>query len=289
MTRPTLVILCGPPGSGKTSYAKKYIFENDNTIHLSSDSIRAELWGSEATQGDNSQVFTLMQQRAVEALNNGQSVVYDSTAMTRKDRTGIIAVCPQFVQIECHIIFAPIPTCVARDATRERTVGKDVIDRMLKRFQMPYYDEGIDTIKIIDTDKFNYDKYYANIMNSLMIPHDNPNHTLSIFDHCASAEQYAIDKGFTKTIQTAARLHDCGKSYVKSFVNTKGETTDVAHYYQHQCVGAWIACGITHDIDILWLISTHMDVFSDTKYYHRLPPYLKQMVDQLHEADVAAH
>ena len=154
MNRPSLILLVGIPGSGKTTYAEKYIKENPNTVHLSSDKIRAELWDNEATQGDNNEVFSLMQSRAIDALSNGQSVVYDATNITRKDRSYIVSLCPKFAKIECHIIWAPIETCIERDAARERTVGKEVIDRMLKRFQAPYYDEGIDEIKVVVPDTF---------------------------------------------------------------------------------------------------------------------------------------
>ena len=75
MNRPSLILLVGIPGSGKTTYAEKYLEVFNNTIHLSSDKIRAELWGSETTQGDNNEVFSLMQSRAIEALNNGQNVL----------------------------------------------------------------------------------------------------------------------------------------------------------------------------------------------------------------------
>ena len=61
MNRPSLILLVGVPGSGKTTYAEKYVEEHPNTIHISSDRIRAELWGSEATQGDNNEVFSLME------------------------------------------------------------------------------------------------------------------------------------------------------------------------------------------------------------------------------------
>ena len=40
---------------------------------------------------------------------------------------------------------------------------------------------------------------------------------------------------------------------------------------------------------IAWLISVHMDPFLNTKYYNKLPAFLKHDVDLLHEADKAAH
>ena len=289
MTRPVLILLCGIPGSGKTTWAKNYISKNPDFVHLSSDAIRAELYGDENIQGNPVEVFTLMQKKAVESLNAGHNVVYDATSMTRKDRAGIISMCPKFTHIQCNIIWAPIETCIERDTTRERTVGKEVIDRMLKRFQMPYYDEGIDEISIVQPGNFNRYTYLECIINAMKIPHDNPHHQLDIYNHCREAFNYAVEKNFDREIREAASCHDCGKPYVKSFVNTKGELSDVAHYYQHQCVGAWIACGLTFNIHTIWLISTHMAPFLNEKYYKNLSPYLKTMVDQLHECDVQAH
>lgn len=289
MNRPTLILLIGPPGAGKTTYAEKYISEHSNTVHLSSDKIRKELWGDEATQGDNSEVFYRMQTRAVDGLNFGYDVIYDATNMTRKDRAGIISACPKFARIEAHVIWASIETCIERDAARKRTVGKEVIDRMLKRFQAPYYDENIDEINIIRPENFNRDTYFECIINAMKIPHDNPHHQLDIYNHCREAFNYAVEKNFDWEIREAAYCHDCGKPYVKTFVNTKGEFSDTAHYYQHQCVGAWIACGLTSNIHTIWLISTHMAPFLNEKYHKNLSPYLKTMVDQLHECDVQAH
>lgn len=290
MIRPSLILLCGIPGSGKTHYAEQYIRTHDNTIHLSSDKIRSELWGSEAIQGDNNEVFSLMQNRAIDALNDGKSVVYDATNVTRKDRAYIIALCPKFVKIECHVVWAPISHCIYRDEfMRERTVGKEVIDRMLKRFQAPYYDEGIDDIKIILPDEFDVKEYECHYFYGMRVPHDNPHHTLDIFDHCISAALYAHAHNFNSDLEMAALYHDVGKPYVKAFIDSKGNTCETAHYYQHQCCGAWIAYGLVADPFVVWLISVHMDPFLNTKYYNKLPPYLKNSVDLLHEADLAAH
>lgn len=291
MNRPTLILLVGPPGSGKTTYAEKYITEHDNTIHLSSDKIRAELWGSEATQGDNNEVFSLMQSRAIEALNNGQSVVYDSTSMTRKDRSYIISLCPKFVKIEAHVVWAPIETCIERDAARERTVGKEVIDRMLKRFQYPFYDEDIDEIKVILPDRFDWLDYQSDIYNAMDIPHDNPNHSFGILDHCREALRYARNHCKDGDVITAALWHDVGKPYCKSFTDSKGNPSEHAHFCQHQCISSWMVCGIVPDISLSvpYLISVHMDPFLNTKYYNKLPAYLKKQIDLLHAADKAAH
>lgn len=290
MNRPKFILLVGIPGSGKTTYAKKYIEETLNTVHLSSDTIRKELYGDESIQGNPADVFSLMQKRAIEALNNGQNVLYDATNITRKDRASIISVCPKFAKIECHIIWAPIEVCIERDAERDRTVGKEVIDRILKRFQAPYYDEGIDEIKIIKPDRFGTVKYYDDVISAMCIPHDNPHHTLCIYDHCQEAYEEVCCSSNDSDIHVAALWHDIGKPYVKAFVDGNGNPCEHAHYYQHQCVGAYMAYGLEYVTPyIAWLISTHMDPFLNTKYYNNLPPFLKKDIDLLHEADLAAH
>lgn len=289
MIIPKLIILCGIPGSCKSTYAKEYIEKHTNTIHLSSDSIRAELWGDESIQGNPAEVFALMQKRAICALNNGKNVVYDATNMTRKDRASIIAVCPKFAKIECHIIWAPIEVCIERDAMRDRIVGKEVIDRMLKRFQAPYYDEGFDEIKIIRPKKFDVEEYYYKCHLAMQIPHDNPHHTLDIYEHCKEAAKYFVDNNILDlNLVEAAGIHDISKPYTKSFTDSKGNPCDIAHYYQHQCVGAWISYGFVTPY-VAWLISTHMEPFFNSKYYNNLPAFLKKDIDLLHEADLNAH
>lgn len=287
MNRPSLILLVGIPGSGKTTYAKEYTETIPNTIHLSSDSIRAELYGDESIQGDPAEVFSLMQKRAVEALNEGKDVIYDATNATRKDRASIINICPKFAKIEAHIIWAPIGMCIERDATRERTVGKVVIDKMLKRFQFPFYDEGIDEIKIVRPQGFAMAQYENDCWKAMDIPHDNRHHIFNVQYHCREAHRI-IPHG-DEQLSMAAWYHDIGKPYTKDFKDSKGNPSEQAHYFQHQCVGAYIACGFIDVPRTIWLISTHMDPFLNTKYYRNLPAFLKRDIDVLHEADKTAH
>lgn len=289
MERPKLIVLIAPPGAGKSTYAQNYITRHHNTIHIASDGIRKRLYGSEETQGEPAEVFGIMQKDTVEALGEGQSVVYDATNMTRRDRADIIAAAPKFTKIEAHVVWAPIEKCIQQDADRNRTVGKAVIDKMLKRFQAPWCDEGFDDIVVYHA-PFIQLNYVSKCYSAMHIPHDNPHHTFGVQEHCVAAEKFAVDNGYDDDVVWAAKWHDIGKPYVKAFRDGNGNPSESAHYYQHHCVGAWMAYGLPHCTPYRsWLISVHMDPFMNTKYYRNMHPVLKRDVDALHDCDLNAH
>lgn len=290
--RPRLIVLVGIPGSGKTTYARnKYKLGSNNVVWLSSDAFREQLYGDANCQANPAKVFELMQEQAVAALEKGFDVIYDATNITRKDRAGILDKVPKYVQKCAVIIWAPIDICIERDKARERTVGKEVIDKMLKRFEAPFYDEGFDTIVVHSSDVYyNMQSYYENTIQAMMIPHDNPHHTADIIEHCHLCGNGLLGETAPVVLVMAGYLHDIGKPYTKTFTNTKGETTETAHYYGHQGVGAWISYGFFgHNITLAWLISTHMAPFINQKYYNSLPTCYKNWIDALHKADREAH
>lgn len=289
--RPRLIVLCGVPGSGKSTYARNKVNNDSNIVWLSSDAIRERLYGDANCQDDPGKVFEIMQKEAVEALEKGFDVIYDATSITRKARAGILNAVPKYVQKCCVIIWAPIDICIERDKARARTVGKEVIDKMLKRFEAPFYDEGFDTIMVHVSDvHYNRKQYYEDVIHAMMIPHDNPHHSADIVEHCHLCGNGLLDETIPEIVVKAGYVHDIGKPYTKTFTNTKGEETETAHYYGHQGVGAWISYGFFgHNPTLAWLISTHMAPFVNQKYYSSLPPCYKHWIDMLHAADKAAH
>jgi predicted kinase len=288
--RPTFIMLVGIPGSGKSTYAKYSM--NESTKYFSSDAIRKELWGDENCQQEHYKVFNLMQERTLEALKNGYDVIYDATNLTRKSRRGIMNLLPTYVKAKCIIVWASIEECIKRDTERERSVGEEVIKTMCRRFEAPFYDEGFDEIELYLTQKdfINAQKYYGACLEALNIPHDNPHHTLGVYEHCKKCWELLQDKDVPEVVKTAGFIHDIGKPLTKTFVNTKGETTEVAHYYGHQAVGAWMSYGFpAAEPTLAWLISTHMAPFINQKYYNSLDPLYKNWIDILHNADKEAH
>lgn len=297
MNFPKFIMLIGLPGSGKSTWAEKYIKENSNTLIISSDKIRKELFNDENSQEDNNRVFYEMEIRTLQNLNNGVDVIYDATNVVRKRRKVLLDKLPTFVIKEAYEIWTPITVCIDRDIHRERHVGKDVINKFVKIYQPPFFDEGWDHINYLMNDEnFDAEKFKDEIYSMMDEPHDNPHHTLDILEHCNKCERIMSTKqNVSKYLITAAKYHDCGKPFVKDFHNSKQEETTIAHYYNHQNVGSYLIPGLLQGddlctvINVSWLVNVHMEPYLETKYYKQLPTFLKKYIDLLHEADVEAH
>ena len=115
-----------------------------------------------------------------------------------------------------------------------------------------------------------------------------------------------------------ALYHDIGKAFTKKFLNSKGERTDIAHYYNHQNVSAYeivsrlrfaellkdeapIDYNSEYDSDYYWLmiavlVNLHMEPFFhpyDSKQWKKLHEligdYLTNILVKFHEADLNSH
>lgn len=300
------IMLVGLPASGKSTIAKNFMKEL-NTIWLSSDKLREELLGNEENQSNNGLIFKEMEKRTLKALNNNQNVIYDATNLSSKRRITLLNKIPSNIQTICYIVLTPYEQCLKNNSTRDRKVPEHVINRMYKSFEVPYYNEGWDFIECI----YPFGKQgLSKVWNELQTtPHDNPHHTLTIGKHMLAAQEYFNDKylypcGLEDKIHMSylsitIQSHDAGKLFCKTFTNTKGEMTPVAHYYHHENVGAYLflLSGIINsEIDLLYcalLIQHHMDYFKGEKYLKKIEKlYGKDFIEDLeliHEADLAAH
>lgn len=299
---PKLIMLVGLPGSGKSTYAKQYLADHiENTVWCSSDRIRKELYGDENIQGNPQTVFEHLHNKVGMYLHKGYDVIYDATNVTRKNRRTVINKFNNIADIEAHIVWAPYNECVARDKERVRSVGEDVIRKFLYRWQSPNYDEGFKFIDVIYNCNNGWDRiHYSNCMlDNLKIPHDNPHHTLDVYEHSAAVQNYIMNKWPKSSIlEEAGSYHDLGKPMTKGYKSDKhGKMIPIAHYYQHHCVGGYLVYGMYADtpeskqkaITCSWIVCNHMEPYFNSKYYKSLTGMYKEWIDQLHEADVASH
>lgn len=87
--KPTLFLLLGYPGSGKSTFGKQLSVAR-GIVRFSSDDIRDYMYGHSAAAHNpknNPAVFGTIDYMAVQLLVSGQSVLYDANNNRRRDRT----------------------------------------------------------------------------------------------------------------------------------------------------------------------------------------------------------
>jgi predicted kinase len=159
----SVIILIGVPASGKSSLAAQMlsVFGQKNgkntssltygqTQLISPDRIRESLYGSAATQGDWSEIWTLIQQEFTNAAKSQQSVIYDATNYSPEYRKNIISLAKEhgFNPITGIWLNVPLWICLSRNDMRDRHVPDEVIIEMHRTlsYTPPTLSEGFDRI-----------------------------------------------------------------------------------------------------------------------------------------------
>lgn len=146
----TLYITVGLPGSGKSTYAKKFIKDKD-VEYLSSDELRAVYGKDETDQSVTSIVFGHIKRKVDEFLKDGKNVLVDATSVNRKERSDYINTAKKYGAKVVAIVFKmDRQGLIDRNKKRGEQGGREVptfvIDKMIAKFEEPSYDEGIDVI-----------------------------------------------------------------------------------------------------------------------------------------------
>lgn len=303
--KPYFVMMVGLPGSGKSTYAKE-LADEMRAVICSSDAIREELCGDENSQDKNEEVFKILHSRIKECLRKGVNVIYDATNINSKRRRVFLSELRNIPCIKkCVIMAVPFDDCCEQNKTRDRIVPYEVIERMYKNWNTPYWFEGWDEIEIKYPDKYidGLNKNIFDWLNTYMdYNQENPHHSMTLGEHCKSVGYSLMGNN---TLFQAGLLHDCGKPFTKNFINSKGEETDVGHYYQHHCVGAYDSLFFDYilevnKLDVSVLINLHMMPYfwekdkehgekTRQKYQKLWGNELYNNVMKLHEADKNAH
>ncbi|SEF32873.1 AAA domain-containing protein [Amycolatopsis pretoriensis] len=103
--RPGLVVLVGPPASGKTSFVRALIARRqiDEEAVVSSDEIRAEL----ADTTPDARIFDERDRRIVARLAAGRTAIAESTNVTPPARARLVAIARRFDAPVTMLRFTP--------------------------------------------------------------------------------------------------------------------------------------------------------------------------------------
>lgn len=140
----TVYVLCGIPGSGKTTLANQLAEQHNATVH-SIDDIPNSLG-----EHDIGGKFRKEWMESIRAdLQNGKSVVCDSLALNSVSRKWILKEISGFDCEKILVVKAvPIEVCVQRNKGRFREIPEYQIELSARLLEPPTADEGWDEILI---------------------------------------------------------------------------------------------------------------------------------------------
>lgn len=140
-----LILLVGIPGSGKSTLAKK--LTGRGFVVLNADSVREQLYGNAAEQGDPQKVFSIIYKQLDEAMSQNQDIVIDNTNLNFKQRKPFLdrAYKAGYTDVQLWLLDVPLDTCLERNRARDRNVPEDIVANMfieLNRSGRPRREEG---------------------------------------------------------------------------------------------------------------------------------------------------
>jgi protein phosphatase len=139
---PSLVVLVGPAGSGKSTFAARH-FAPDEV--LSSDAYRALLSGDEADQRATKTAFSILHREVVRRLAKGRLVVVDATNVERHARRALVERA-RAAGVPAIAIVLALPAAVVHSLNagrKGRVVHPTVVDRHLERLAQTLGEGGI--------------------------------------------------------------------------------------------------------------------------------------------------
>lgn len=149
-----IIMMCGAPGSGKSTYATEHKDKND--MYISRDLVRFSLVSEDE---DYFSKETMVFNKFIDLINmslqmeNIENIWVDATHLTKKSRTKVIRrILPKYSSIEVVFINVPEQVCLYRNSLREgrAVVPEGQVRRMFESIEEPSLKEGFSKITIVD-------------------------------------------------------------------------------------------------------------------------------------------
>lgn len=237
-----LYITIGLMGVGKTTWAKGHC-EGTGGLHLSSDGIRMQLYGTlkgQTTPVQNKEVFRLMQE-GLDSFSNNDSLTtayYDATNLNRKKRIQVYTWAKaRGITVIAKVFLKPLQDLLDCNDSRDEgeQVPVDIIRERYKDLQVPRLGVDCDEVQVEGVmSDFHYEIY-----EGLSENHDSPHHAESIKEHILltllGCQEFEEQPYYTQLLDVAGH-HDLGKAVCRT-----EDTEDLPHknYFREQNNGLY--------------------------------------------------
>lgn len=130
-----MFLMCGHPGSGKSTYARELVRKN-GFRYLSIDDMYATFNGDPTSHDNKFDVWMTFFRQIHAAEVAGQDIVVDTNAPTRADRYEFLN---WFSSFEHHLIWinAPEWLCLENNKNRSRVIPEDQMKKLFTLFEVP--------------------------------------------------------------------------------------------------------------------------------------------------------
>ena len=142
-------MLIGAAASGKSTAAPKIAAKHQNAVILSTDKIRAALYGAEHIQGEWQEIEAVLYDRIKNAIKADKNIILDSTHFKKEYRAKIIKNFSKCSEFSAYFFNYPFALIYSRNKHRARRVPFEVLAAMYKELKSapPLLSEGFKSIK----------------------------------------------------------------------------------------------------------------------------------------------
>ena len=152
---PELVMLCGIPCSGKSTYVNKLLTYEywENAVVLSTDNYieeqakRLGMTYNEVFQDCIDEATRQLEMSFVRAKEEGKRIIYDQTNLSIKTRKKKLIKVPSIYKRTVVWFRVDLEEALKRNGTREgKFIPESILKRMYHQFEVPTLEEGFDFV-----------------------------------------------------------------------------------------------------------------------------------------------
>jgi len=129
-----VIVLCGIPSSGKSTWAKQYIKDNPGWKRINKDELREMLDASEWSDKNEKFVIQVRDALILKALADGYNVIVDDANIHQKHEIRIKQITAGKATVSTKVFPIDLDEAIKRDSNRDKKVGQDVIKRMYRQY-----------------------------------------------------------------------------------------------------------------------------------------------------------